>query len=339
MTWSRVRLPRTWPMALFDDLSDALSAALSDPVFSVKSSRNERALEQCRNLREKLSLAEFSDLSRAFSQQLSDSLKRVFVVAERCSGKKALSRERLWREFHLARLTALEEIWAAFLSNGRAELDPLVQQYINEKFLKSLLTSICREEGHSSSACRPAPRDTLTKEEENIIRYAAGFVPFSLLKKYRRINSDKAALFCECLSRMVIEGDEESFLEYTRNWTKAVNRGGLFEISDSAYVFFREIENVTRAILASTLASRPVNSSNQEKMISVACEDENVLRFWEALAADLDDGSNEELLRQIVQQWLTIRRFSIAGKWKEIYKERKQGTAKSASLRQSLKKD
>lgn len=138
---------------------------------------------------------------------------------------------------------------------------------------------------------------------------------------------------------MAIEGDEGSFLEYTRNWTKAVNRGGLFEISDSAYVFFREIENVTRAILASTLASRAVNSSNQEKMISVACEDENVLRFWEALAADLDDGSNEELLRQIVQQWLTIRGFSIAGKWKEMYKERKQGTAKSASLRQSLKKD
>ena len=46
----------------------------------------------------------------------------------------------------------------------------------------------------------------------------------------------------ECLSAMAVNGDESNFLEYTTKWIGIVNRGGLFEINDTTYMFFKEIE-------------------------------------------------------------------------------------------------
>lgn len=77
-------------------------------------------------------------------------------------------------------------------------------------------------------------------DEENIVRYAAGFVP---LKSYEgKKNLDIALHAIECLSSMGVNGDESDIMEYTRKWTMEVNRGGLFEINDLTYTFFKEIE-------------------------------------------------------------------------------------------------
>lgn len=36
---------------------------------------------------------------------------------------------------------------------------------------------------------------TLTTEEDNIVRYACGFIPFMLLQRYKKQSSDKATQF------------------------------------------------------------------------------------------------------------------------------------------------
>ena len=41
---------------------------------------------------------------------------------------------------------------------------------------------------------------------------------------------------------MAVNGEESSLLEYTTKWTGLVNRGGLFEINDTTYMLFKEIE-------------------------------------------------------------------------------------------------
>ena len=70
----------------------------------------------------------------------------------------------------------------------------------------------------SLEKCEPAkkrPRNVvLTKEEENVNRYAAGYVPFSLIKRYTKRSSEKASIFIECLSGMAVKGNDESFLKY-----------------------------------------------------------------------------------------------------------------------------
>ena len=91
---------------------------------------------------------------------------------------------------------------------------------------------------------------TLNEDEQNIIRYAAGYIPFKLLKKYEKSFSDLAISAVECLSTMAINGDESSLLEYTRSWTLQINRGALFENNDLSYELFKEIEmNVQHYLL------------------------------------------------------------------------------------------
>jgi len=87
-----------------------------------------------------------------------------------------------------------------------------------------------------------SPSLELSEEEEQIVRYAAGYVPMFLLKKYERGSTNKSIEYVECLSKMAVNGEESSFLSYTLEWSKILNHGGLFKMNDEAYRLFRHIE-------------------------------------------------------------------------------------------------
>ena len=78
-------------------------------------------------------------------------------------------------------------------------------------------------------------------DEENILRYAAGYVPYKLLKKYECQSSLIAQSYVECVGNMVVSGEESSLMEYTSKWISMCNCGGLFEINDTYYLMFRDI--------------------------------------------------------------------------------------------------
>ena len=181
----------------------------------------------------------------------------------------------------------------------------------------------------------------LTTDEEIIIRYAAGYVPFKLLKKHEKGSSVEAVQFVECLTSLAVNGEESDLMEYTRNWTCLVNRGGLFEINDTTYLFFREIELNLRKRLFLTLqpqTSAVAASNKREDIICTVASDESVQFHWTLLSIDiLSEDQAVKLLKEIVGLWFTIRGFSIAGTWMEYYlkdsltKESKKGKRSAKS--------
>jgi hypothetical protein len=44
----------------------------------------------------------------------------------------------------------------------------------------------------------------------------------------------------------------QTFLEYTRRWIKKQNQGGLFQLNDAGYLFFRAVERHCRKFLQQT---------------------------------------------------------------------------------------
>ena len=85
-------------------------------------------------------------------------------------------------------------------------------------------------------------------------------MPFKLLKKHKKGSSVEAMQFVECLTSMALNGEENDLMEYTRNWTCLVNQGGLFEINDTTYLLFTEIElNLCKHLLL-TLQQQMSNS-------------------------------------------------------------------------------
>ncbi len=46
----------------------------------------------------------------------------------------------------------------------------------------------------------------LTKDEQNALRYACGYVAYSLLRKFEKIKGDKYCQFVTCLGQMAVPG-------------------------------------------------------------------------------------------------------------------------------------
>ena len=145
--------------------------------------------------------------------------------------------------------------------------------------------------------------------DKNIIQYAAGYVPMKLMK-YEKQSLDVAAEYFECLNSMAINGDESSLQAYTLEWSKKVNRGGLFEVNDETFRFFREIEIKMQWHLMEVLRQVPIEGQKQLIIDTVASE-ENMQFLWALISCDIRQEEHAIiLLKDIIDLWLTSWFFS-----------------------------
>ena len=105
---------------------------------------------------------------------------------------------------------------------------------------------------HGTHASAPLQVQPLKAEEEQALRYVAGYIPMKLKKKYAKQPDNVRALkYIECLHAMnEEEGDDVEFLQYTKLWVEQVNRGGLFQVNDDTYLFFQAMELASRHVLS-----------------------------------------------------------------------------------------
>lgn len=237
------------------------------------------------------------------------------------------------------RSTDLPVMWKKFyqdMAMDENEYDIMVSQLANDSLFKELIRFHCP----TDVAQAGAQQEEMSELEENIIRYASGYVPYSLIKQFKRRKEEKFASFIDCLISMSVncnEPIEESFYDYTKKWTTITNRGGLFEINDLSFRLFKAIETVLRSQLSSSLLKSA--SDNKKCILDGVTSNENVLFHWSLLAVDIENEENSsELLTHIVQLWLTIRGYSLTNEWVERYKMQKRTSiAKEKGLRKSLR--
>ena len=137
-----------------------------------------------------------------------------------------------------------------------------------------------------------------------------------------------------------MNGDESDFLQYTRGWLEKINRGRLFEVNDLAYQLFKEIEINLQDKLTNQLQPSSAPGNTKAEMIASVLLNDNVQFYWIMLSTDIQDEQiGQNLLREIIELWLTIRGFAVACEWMEMYKRcASKATKKSKPLRKSLKK-
>ena len=151
--------------------------------------------------------------------------------------------------------------------------NPLWPQTISRLIFEDSLAKRLSEK-RSKGAVSTEESAVIQADQENALRYAAGFVPFKLLKKYKKKDTEEAAAIVNCLSNMAVQVEESSFLAYTSEWIKAINRGGLFECTDASYHFFRCMEIEMRTAMKGHVVGSTVADS---EIISSVCSSESVL--------------------------------------------------------------
>ena len=154
-----------------------------------------------------------------------------------------------------------------------------------------------------------------------------------LFKRFEKKKGRKYDQFVECLGDMTVESEHSDFLNYIKEWINKVN---LFPLNNMTYCFFVAIEKVVRVLLPRYVI-KPSESRSQfkEEIIDKIVKNEDIQWHWTLISQRIDSEEDAvELLEEIVSFWVTIRGFSLAATWMEVYKqETKKTTKKSKGLR------
>ena len=160
-----------------------------------------------------------------FCLRLTSEVEACFVHFTRV--KPHLAKVRAHEAFLKLRLKSLPSLWKSMTADlSLPQLEPLDHQSVSrivfEAKMKEWIVR-CRVPARASGE-----RRRLLADEENAVRYASGFVVGKMTKKVKDKKGPKAAHFRECLSQMANSNDNASFLEYTLEWLRSTDRGGLF---------------------------------------------------------------------------------------------------------------
>ena len=176
----------------------------------------------------------------------------------------------------------------------------------------------------------------LSYEELNVLRYGAGYVCRAVRKKLTPHKNNKELL----LSLEELEDTEENTpYDPSRDWVEITNRGGILYVTDEAFEVFCSIEGLVREHFRKDRA-KEISGGMKAELCTKITSNEEVQSKWEVIARDMDDEVGRKLLAMITELWVTVRGFSYAGAWMELYKQRAKKTfQRSKGLRKVLYTD
>jgi hypothetical protein len=245
-------------------------------------------------------------------------------------------------KFHQFRSKEIPAIWHAHLSHIIPAFDPILIQRASLEHALMILKNL------NDAATKTVPnllqrkeerRRSLSCEEENAIRYAAGYVVRKFKKRYE-VKGPVDVVHCLLLLEEGSEMDNDdgadySFQEYTKIWMNLIDRGGLFKVNDVTYSFFLELELSMYPLLRTSVESS--TSYHKDDVLRHILGDEDVLFAWALLCVHLEEQTSRNLLSEVALHWLQIRGFSIVSQLVEEYKiVAKTHTKAKKSLRKGL---
>ena len=121
----------------------------------------------------------------------------------------------------------------------------------------------------------------------------------------------------------------------TEAWTNLMDRGGLWHMSDMKYDFFHAMEVEVRMHFDVMTVKDSIK--DKQMVIKKVVGNEDVLFKWWLLLDNEDDHVGNKLLKIIADFYLTIRGFSFATSFVELYKQLHcKGLQRSKGLRKEL---
>ena len=164
-----------------------------------------------------------------------------------------------------------------------------------------------------------SPGRPLTHEEQNALRYVAGYIIRKVQQKLEKSmhprKDEMVLLLMECA------GDELSDNVGTETWTKT-------------YSLFNIMEEMRRL---STLGVQRPHKGVKDTAMKALLKSNDIPFEWCLIAVEADDDISTLVLEKIVDLYVTVRGFAFAKSCMEMYKQAKKKTIqKSRALRSKL---
>ena len=223
--------------------------------------------------------------------------------------------ETLVIHFHAFRIDdVLLSKWDALIetlniSCGQLENDCILQ-HILDMLLERLITD--RNSVDLPIMEHAINSSKLNKNEEQVLAYVAGYIPFAMRKHYDKlVNNSTACKYVDILTKWATDGPytgQFSFLNYTRDWITAQNRGKLFQPNARVYLFFRAVENETRKHLNTTLMGKYRDVNLKELLSNKLSNNYLIQKYWtELVGNDLSCQQSKHLFNATILYFINIR--------------------------------
>ena len=180
------------------------------------------------------------------------------------------------------------------------------------------MAKVIREDNTRRESRRTIAFDvTLTREEEKVRYYVAGYVV--LRNNYKMLKSSKDRAFAIAALRLLdlvkINRDSRfksrSFNMCIQDWLDRVNRGGLIKVNGNIFNFIFKVEAVVRVIVKVILIREHRGEDLREELLQGMIDNENVNTSWEYLSQNIPNEALSMILKkQFVLKWLEIRACS-----------------------------
>ena len=264
---------------------------------------------------------EFKEITKDIAQEVHQHLVAMNV-------KCLADQNRFWKLIHS--MIVKDSKWEDFVLKC---INPAVAPTIISSLLYSLVTSYITEllKQHSSnSQSFQELKLELSKEEEKILYYVAGYLVFSLLKKYRKLEKCKkkhqiAIASIQFLESLRVSGDNSfnsnDFETYVQEWLCQVNRGGLVKVNQQAFFFIYKTEITVRNLLNISIIKEYRDEDLRSVLLKLLMESEEINSAWKSVARHIPNESLKEILqKQFMKKWIDLRARAFVKTYIQILK-------------------
>ena len=241
----------------------------------------------------------------------------------------------MWKAFFSLRSSAtFISRWLAFLQDAGAVPMPILYQSLTDILLRLLI----HRQYNIATTTEATTAASLSSNEGNALRYAAGYIVRSVSKKIKKSSVNFKDDLTSCCLKLIRESHNHHEQCVAEEWTDLVNRGGLWHVRETTFQLLCALEEEVRSQLHAL--SSPNTSGLRSQIVDKLINSEDVHFYWCITTADFnveDDEVHNYLLRMIVNLFVTVRGFSYASSWIEHHKQSlKKSTQRSKSLRKKI---
>ena len=321
-----------------DMLYKALEAAKDNKVFQIQ--RKNITPGNCAAKLSDLILKNFEDpVVREFASGVT---KVLLPIIQLKTNNSKLRGTQCTMLHHCCKNENLQQLWSIItrkhsINDGSALLFNTVLKRLFELSLEWRNETVLKETFTKADV-------KLSVEEQKTLRYVAGFMPFSLAKRYK-IKQDTAVgkAVLETISSWRLNSSDNdkdmNFLEFSKCLTDRVNRGGLFLVKDEYFIFIRRVENVARLTLNCNLSTNYKGEDLRDILMRKLRKSELIDQSWESLSKNIEKDDIRNLLKEIIlRKWVGLRTKSFLNCWIRLLKRKQKNISErsESSLRKSL---
>ena len=170
-------LPELYARKIMNKVKKVISLILESPEYLLDTPRNTITRRAATELLD--AATENEEIFCKFASALINRIEKIFPVKK----YKRRPKERVLSRFNSIVFSDLEKVWDnLYRSLGKQlTVDRMLKQFTNQKLFDDIYISYFTSNDESEMCTSPAL--SLSTDEDNIIRYIAGYVPFKLFKK------------------------------------------------------------------------------------------------------------------------------------------------------------